>query len=120
MKNLLPILALAVVGCIDIPTGANDHIEALTNAAEVSSVVCAPVALEIAILETGFCSARNVDGTVIDIDGFSPVVWQSSDPTAVTVSMGGDIFAGINVSTSVIITAKGTNGTSASFAVSTF
>ncbi len=118
MKNLL--LLLAVVGCIDIPTGLNDHLDLLTEGAEVASVACEPVALEVAINETGECAAFNVDLTRIDIDGFAPVTWESSDPQAVSVSTGGGLRAGSAVSASVTITATGTNGSTASFVVSSF
>ena len=108
---------LLLVGCIDIPTGLNEHIDLLTEAAEVASVTCSPVSLAIATNEIGTCSAFNVDGTRIDMDGFAPVVWKSSDPSAVSISTAGEIRAESVVSASVTITALGTNGVSASTVV---
>ena len=113
-------MVLLLVACINVPTGINDHLELLTASAEVASVTCTPSALEIAITETGVCSAFNADLTRLDVGGFSPVIWTSNDPTAVSVSMSGKIFAETVASSAVTITAAGMNGTIASFIVTTF
>ena len=116
----IPVLALLFIACIDIPTGLNDHIDLLTEGGEVASVVCAPAALEIAANERGECSAFNAARTVIEIDGFAPVLWVSDDPQAVSITSNGEIFTGSTVNASVTITATGTNGSTASFVVSSF
>ena len=116
MLKILP-LALLLAACIDIPTGLNDHIALLTEGGEAVTVTCSPSSLAVATNEVGDCAAFNVDGTRIDIGGFTPVIWVSSDPSAVSISMSGEIRAENTVAASVTITATGTNGSSATATV---
>ena len=111
------ILLLAVAACIETPSGITDYLDALAASGEVASVTCAPASLAIAVNEVGSCSAFNADGTRLEINGVSPVIWVSSDPTAVSVSSDGEIRAESVVSASVTITATGINNSIATAVV---
>ena len=111
------LLALLLAACIDIPTSITDQIDSLAVANQVASVTCAPHRLSIAVQAIAHCDAFNVDGTRINFDGFLPLVWASSQPTAISVTTAGLIRAETVVSDSVLITAAGTNGSSAGFVV---
>lgn len=115
MKKLFLILAL--VGCIEVPTGLVDQLEELAIEAEAGFVNCTPLTLELAIQQEGFCDVLNADSTRIDPN---VVVWTSSVPSAVTVTTAGAIRAETVVSTNVVITAAGPNGSSAFIVLQTF
>lgn len=122
MRNFSLVLLLALAACfeVEMPTGANDFVDLLTNSAEVASISCVPARLDIATDQTGTCSAFNAAGTVIEINGFSPIVWTSNNPQAVSIRSDGSIFAGFVVATCAMITGTGTNNTSATFCVESF
>ena len=100
-------LVLLLVGCVEIPTGVQDLLDDLATTGEIASLTC-PDSLSIVNSETGSCSGANIDGTLIDIDGYAPLIWKSSDPSAVTVTITGTVEAG-TVADSALITGIGTN-----------
>ena len=111
------LLALLLVACMELPTGITDQLDSLTDVNQVASVTCTADGLSIAVQAVEQCDAFNLDGTRINFNGFSPVVWASSQPTAISVTTAGLIRAETVVSDSVLITAAGTNGSSAGFVV---
>ncbi len=117
---VLYVVALATCACFSVPAGLDDQLESLVVSHEVFFVSCVPAALELAIGQTGQCEALNADSTRIDFEGFAPVTWDSSFPSAATVSTDGSMRAETAVSNNVVVTAHGTNGTSAFAIVTTF
>ena len=122
MKTLLMLFVLVLAGCDlgGLPTSISDQLDDLSASHEVTSISCDPSALEIATSELGVCSAFNASGTRIEYNAYSPVVWTSSAPGAVSIATDGGLRAETVVDPAVTITARGTNGSSATTVVSSF
>ena len=111
--NLVLVLAILMTACmVELPTSLIDQTDLLATSLEVDHLICTADSLALAINETGTCSPFNVEGTRIDYNGFSPVVWTSSNPPAVSVTTGGQIQAE-SVPDSAFIEAAGANNTKA-------
>ena len=120
MKKTTLFLAILLTACtVEMPTSLIDPADLLAASLEVVRVTCTADTLELATNETGTCNPFNVDGTRIDYSGFFPVVWTSSNPSAVSVTTGGQIQAEV-VADSTFIEAVGANSTKAGVWVTSF
>lgn len=120
MKKTNLVFAILMTACtVEAPTSLIDQTDLLATSLEVDHLTCTPDSLALAINETGTCSAFNLESTRIDYNGFSPVVWTSSNPSAVSVTTGGQIQAE-SVPDSAFIEAVGANNTKAGIWVTSF
>ncbi len=104
------LFAVAVLGCIDIPSGLEDHLNLLVDDGVIAAVVCAPSTLP--VLGVGDCTGLNANGTQIIFNGFAPLTWDSSNDAVVEIDQSGTFIA--STSGTSTITAVGTNGSTAS------
>ncbi len=113
MRRLLLVLVMAACG--GTPSGLDDlgaFFGDLATAGEIATMAC-PAAMTVG--QTEACSVANSVQTNVEVGGFVLAIWESSAPTIVRVTTDGEVTA-LAVGTATI-TARGTNGSSATVTV---
>lgn len=88
------LMAVLLVGCGPDLAGIEEwdaYLERLTEASVPATIDCGAETIEIG--ETRQCRALSERGTVIEVEGYAPLIWSSLNPVRMSITVTGIVTA---------------------------